>query len=113
MPERKPAGMPGRVVLLALCCSAASPGTVAAQTQGLNLACSRGALALCETALRRPRLAPGTRAAIEQHLSELRVAIGACEAGTPTACRQLLERYPELPREIRLMAASLIARGGR
>lgn len=87
--------------LLALGLTAVLP-VPAAMAQGQQLeACARGKLEACFKLLQRPRLDPGRRAAIEFHLSELERLLVACSAGETTACTELTEAHPELPRDLR------------
>ena len=60
-------------------------------------ACSRGNLSLCSAILARPRLAAGTRAAIEFYLEEVALQQAACTSGDARACETLKRDYPDLP----------------
>ena len=82
-----------------------------AEAQQRHLACSRGALEICEALVRQTRLAPGVRAAAEQLLIEVGDGISACDRGEVEVCAELLDRYPDLPPPIRDGLAAAVARG--
>ena len=70
----------------------------AAEGRKLLEACHRGNLHVCAEMLARPRLAAGTRAALELHLEEIGAKSKACAAGDTVACETLLRDHPELPK---------------
>ena len=73
-------------------------GPAAAEGRKLLEACHRGNLHVCGEMLARPRLAAGTRAAIELYLEEIEAKRKACAAGDAALCEALLRDHPDLPR---------------
>lgn len=71
---------------------------VAAEGRKQLEACSRGNLQVCSGILARPRLAAGTRAAIEFYMEEIALQQTACAVGDGRACEKLERDYPDLPR---------------
>ena len=69
-----------------------------AQAHKLLEACHRGKLEVCHEMLARPRLAAGTRAAIELFLDEIDVQQKACASGDAIACQSLERENPDLPK---------------
>ena len=61
-------------------------------------ACHRGKLEVCHEMLARPRLAAGTRAAIELFLDEIDVQQKACASGDAIVCQSLERENPDLPK---------------
>ena len=82
---------------VAMLCLALFLGPALAEGHKLLAACHRGNLYVCHEMLARPRLAAGTRAAIELFLDEIRAARQACAAGDATACENLDREHPDLP----------------
>ena len=73
-------------------------GPAVAEGQKLLEACHRGRLEICHEMLARPRLAAGTRAAIELYLEEIEPKRRACAAGDAAVCAMLAREHPDLPR---------------
>lgn len=72
---------------------------MAAESLKLLEACHRGKLEVCQEMLARPRLAAGTRAAIELLLDEIDAKVRACADGETAVCEQMAREHPDLPRE--------------
>ena len=69
-----------------------------AQAEGRKLleACHRGSLHVCTEMLARPRLAAGTRAAIELFLEDVAGKRLSCDAGDANICDALRRDHPDL-----------------
>ncbi len=83
----------------AFACSFGSGPVVAAEPAKLLEACHRGKLEVCHEMLARPRLAAGTRAAIELYLDEIDAKRKSCAGGDAAVCEQMAREHPELPRD--------------
>ena len=81
----------------AFACAFGIATATAAERGKLLEACHRGRLEVCHEMLARPRLAAGTRAAIELHLDEIDVKRRACADGDTKVCDDLAREHPDLP----------------
>lgn len=75
------------------------PASMPAWAEGHKLleTCHRGKLEVCHEMLARPRLAAGTRAAIELFLDEIETKQQACASGDAVACEAIAREHPDLP----------------
>ncbi len=82
-----------------LACALGLATLAAAEGAKLLEACHGGKLEVCHEMLARPRLAAGTRAAIELLLEEIDAKLKTCAAGDAAVCEQMAREHPDLPRQ--------------
>lgn len=94
------AGSAATVMLMLILVPILSPA-LSAHAAGRQLeACARGRLEVCFELLRRPRLEPGRRAAIEFLLSQIEAGVAGCRAGVLADCAELRRLHPDLPQDL-------------